>query len=155
MKRVDINLLEETEDRFYSTLNEVPFTGVAFDQLPDGRLVGEITYKDGMMHGRSQDWLPSGQLIEETYYKYNVRHGASREWYPNGKKKKYEYFIRGTLIRNLAWDEQGQLTEDFKLDETFPEYARVCKKLAEEPEESNDIWAGIDDNMDPPRPEEG
>lgn len=148
MQSVPLDLLEFDGDFFHAALNGVPFTGVAHETLLDGSLISESTYKGGMMHGRCREWLPSGQLIHDSSWKYHARHGPCRQWYPNGGKKQYEYFKRGVLIRSLQWDEQGQLIRDFRLDERYPDYAWVCQKLAEEPDEPNDIWAGVDDNME-------
>ena len=79
MQVVDIDQLEYDEVFHHAELDGIHFTGVAQERLPNGTLTGEITYKDGMMHGRSREWLGSGQLVEESHWRYHGKDGPCRE----------------------------------------------------------------------------
>lgn len=147
MQVVDIDQLEYDEVFHHAELDGIPFTGVAQERLPNGTLLGETTYDQGRMHGRSRAWLASGQLVEESHWRHNGKDGPYREWYPDGGKKRYAYFRRNILVRSLHWDEQGRLVSEFRLSEHDSDYAWLCRKLAEEGN-AGDLWAGIDDDME-------
>ena len=115
----DDDLLYRVEDGAYLYDGE-PFTGIAQGHTSDGALVSEIAYVNGVQEGLARHWYPSGGLLSEEHYLNNSAHGPSREWYENGQLKRDSEYEHAVLVREMAWDENGALTEDFVLSEGDP-----------------------------------
>lgn len=102
-----------------------PFTGRAREYSPEGVLIGEMDYVDGMLDGVSRGWYPSGQLQEEEHFRANGRHGPSRQWYENGTLQRETLWEHSIRVRERQWNEKGELTRDYVLSEDKPMFRRL------------------------------
>jgi hypothetical protein len=102
-----------------------PFTGRAREYSPDGVLIGELDFVDGMLDGDSRGWYPSGQLKDEEHFRANGRHGLAKEWYESGKAKRETLFEHSIVVRDREWDENGNVIRDYVLDENAPQFKRL------------------------------
>ena len=100
-----------------------PFTGIAYDLMPDGHVWSELEYVDGREEGIGRTWYPSRQVKHDITYRHGGRHGPEREWFENGKLKSETIFEHTINVKKRVWDEQGNLIRDFQLDEEDPNYA--------------------------------
>lgn len=117
--RVPIDELDYSDQHIYLYEGQ-PFTGIAYEALPDGQVVAEESYVDGGLKGPSREWYPTGELKSEVYYKSGAPHGKCREWYQHGILKLeclYEYSI---IIERKEWDENGKLVKEYRIKENDP-----------------------------------
>jgi len=99
-----------------------PFTGIAYFLATDGSVQAEEEYRDGLLWGSKKEWFRPGVLEREAECARGVRHGRFREWHENGRlaaEATYEYGIR---TEGKRWDSEGNLIEDFHLEETDPAF---------------------------------
>jgi antitoxin component YwqK of YwqJK toxin-antitoxin module len=120
--RVDMNELEPDETGSWMLHDGILFSGVGYENWPDGKLKSETPYRDGYRHGVDREWYPSGQLKSEQHFENGGAHGTSRQWYESGALKSDETYERTILVSRREYDVNGQLTEDFKLTADHPNY---------------------------------
>jgi len=128
VKRIPERLLELRDDGAY--YDGVLFTGVAYAENQDGRLLYEARYRDGLHWGLSQEWYLDGQLCSESSFVREWAHGPFRQWHGNGQLAEQEEYEWGVLLSRKAWDEEGSLLEDFTLSESSPEFAVLRERRA-------------------------
>lgn len=104
-----------------------PFTGVAYTTYSDGTPMSETEHRDGLFFGVSRGWWESGKPETEANYAFGVLHGPSRSWYANGQLAEEELHEHGILVRSKKWDEQGNLVEEYELDESDPAYEALLR----------------------------
>jgi antitoxin component YwqK of YwqJK toxin-antitoxin module len=126
MKRVPEKALDYTDDGYYC-LDEQPFTGVGFSLHKEGWLEMETEYRDGTEWGMRRQWYAPNKLLEEVRMRAGVVHGKERRWHPNGKLKEESDCEFGITLTRKTWDEEGNLVEDFKLNETDTNFASLQK----------------------------
>ena len=80
--RVPVDELDYSDQHIYLYEGQ-PFTGIAYEALPDGQVVAEEAYVDGGLKGLSREWYPTGALKSEGYYKSGAPHSA-KEWCQDG-----------------------------------------------------------------------
>jgi antitoxin component YwqK of YwqJK toxin-antitoxin module len=117
MKRVLEDLIE-MDDELYSYYEGEKFTGISFELWDNGQLGSETTYVDGIETGLQKIWYKNGQLEKEIYLRNASGHGMEREWYENGKLKLESEIWKGICMWEKLWDENGNLTKDYKIKET-------------------------------------
>jgi antitoxin component YwqK of YwqJK toxin-antitoxin module len=104
-------------------LNDEPFTGIQEFVNDEGR--GETTFVGGISTGQRRGWFPSGTPSYEEEMLMGVYHGKKREWHPNGQLAEEAEYELGVELRHKLWDEEGNLIEEFELDENDPAYERL------------------------------
>lgn len=84
-----------------------PFTGIS-ERTHDCRLISEVTYVNGLQHGRSRIWhLDEGCLVKEAMYVANELHGIGVEWHPTGERQRLTRYEHGIRVQCVEWNEQG------------------------------------------------
>jgi hypothetical protein len=63
-----------------------------------------------------------GVLALEAECALGARHGRTREWHDSGLLAADVVYEYGIKVRGRAWDESGQLVEDFTLAESGPTF---------------------------------
>jgi antitoxin component YwqK of YwqJK toxin-antitoxin module len=87
------------------------FTGTAVDRFPDGSLLGETEYRDGVPDGLSRTYWRGGGLRIEDWHVYGVR-VRSRHWYETGQLAEDTVTDeRGAVVRLVRYDEDGTLVD--------------------------------------------
>lgn len=121
MKRVPEDSLDYPGDG-YNYVDGKPFTGVAFALYEDDSLESETEYKQGLKWGLERHWFESGKLESETELQRDVIHGKERIWYSDGRLKEEGDYEYGIALKRKKWDANGNLVEDFELEETDANY---------------------------------
>lgn len=121
MNRVPAEQLEYPGDGLYY-LNGSPFTGIAYRLNSNGTLRSELEYRQGLRWGMSKEWYgPEQPKVEAPYFK-GVLHGRAREWHRNGQVAEDGEYEYGIAHWKQEWDENGTLTDEYRLSETEPDF---------------------------------
>jgi len=115
--RINIEDLDITDDALTYLYEGKPFTGVAYELYPDGRLWSEQIYNDGMLEVPSKLWFPSGQLEKEVQ-PARGDYVLIRIWYESGQLKSEECIEHGILVHSQEWGEAGELIKEFHIKES-------------------------------------
>ncbi|PTL76556.1 toxin-antitoxin system YwqK family antitoxin [Vitiosangium sp. GDMCC 1.1324] len=107
-----------------------PFTGIAVEFFPDGKLQSEVPHLDGVEHGLKRAWYPSGQLGKEANLWYGSLHGYLRKWDEQGRLIHEMLGELGVGIAEKRWDEQGRLIRDWHINpkDDMYEILQLCRK---------------------------
>src|SRR5262249_38575929 len=107
------------------------FTGVAYENWPDGTVRTEQQYSVGFPDGPSREYARSGRLLEEVLYENGELHGLSRWWDEAGRLRRERLAQVGTVIWRKDYGEDGAVQSEWHLDENSDEAQRVREVLAE------------------------
>ncbi len=77
---------------------------------------------DGLLSGRKRSWHHAGGLELEAECADGVYHGKVHEWYEDSRLSADALYEHGVKLRRQAWDESGNLIEDFTLSESDPAF---------------------------------
>jgi antitoxin component YwqK of YwqJK toxin-antitoxin module len=64
-----------------------PFSGLAYEEYPDGKKKMHIPIQSGKIHGKVTEWEKNGEKISEAEYNMGVQIGTEKQWYATGDKK--------------------------------------------------------------------
>jgi antitoxin component YwqK of YwqJK toxin-antitoxin module len=121
MLRVNYDLLDwkpyESDAVLLAYYHEQLFTGIAFEHDAKGTLIGEVTFLEGQESGLKRLWSPSGVLLLERNMAFAGPHGSTRSWHDNGQLAEEGLTEFAFYIWLNRWDEGGELTEEYKIDE--------------------------------------
>ncbi|TWP45227.1 hypothetical protein FKR81_39835 [Lentzea tibetensis] len=89
------------------------FTGEVITRDAEGRIVGLVTYFEGVPHGPQGQWYADGSNKKEGQVDWGLAVGDWRAWHPNGQLAEHTVFNEnGRRARRQRWDKDGNLTED-------------------------------------------
>ncbi len=111
--RVNYEELDLEQDSTRNIYDGKLFTGIAFEEDDQGRLLAEDTFVDGVLHGPSRTYHPSGRIKAEEPVQRGGLHGLCRYWYENGQLEAERVYNNGDLIKERIWNEQGELIKDY------------------------------------------
>lgn len=114
LPRVDFEELDLGDEQLIVWKGQ-PFTGIAIEFFPNGRLQSEVPHLNGVRHGLVRAWHPSGQLREETMLWQGGLHGYSREWDEQGHLVSEVLGELGIGVAEKEWDGQGRLLKDWHI----------------------------------------
>jgi antitoxin component YwqK of YwqJK toxin-antitoxin module len=97
------------------------FTGIEYRVDKEGRIIEEQSYFEGMRWGFSRSWRDNHTLRDEYCWKYDGTNGNGRKFYLDGRLKEQSFREGSILIRRKRWNKDGELIEDFNL-ENEPEH---------------------------------
>lgn len=118
-----------TDDLYYH--QGQPFSGIGYGLAPDGWLLYEIEYREGIQCGTAREWGGPEQLVAERSYGWAWLHGPTRVWHDNGKLAEESGYEMGFCLVRKKWDDRGQLIEDYALQPTDAEYRLLEQKRKE------------------------
>lgn len=127
MKKLSFDDLLYEDDGTYSH-EGMPFSGIACDFFPDGRVKSEVQFVNGHQEGVAKEWYDNGQIKFEGMYLGDGLHGVSKEWHPNGQLKEESLCEFGICLESKEWDEKGFPIKRFQLDPTNAAYQMLMKK---------------------------
>ena len=84
-REIDYKNLKKIEGALCEKGTTTPFTGIARDYFPDGKVHMEIPVKNGKFHGRVTEWHPNGKMNAQSEFNNGQLHGQNREWTDDGK----------------------------------------------------------------------
>ncbi len=79
-----VSFSELNEGELITSAEGKPFSGVAYELYPNGRLLRAMELKDGKKHGLLQLWYPDGAPQMSVNYREGILHGRFLGWYNNG-----------------------------------------------------------------------
>ncbi|WP_055076247.1 toxin-antitoxin system YwqK family antitoxin [Pseudanabaena sp. 'Roaring Creek'] len=120
--RVDYDLLEPSDDFLIEFYEGIPFTGIAYENHLNGSLLSETPFTNGYKNGIEREWSESGILIEEVNLEDNQANGLLHKWHCNGQLKCEGMFEMGVCLWMKEWDETGNLTRDYVIDEKSSDF---------------------------------
>jgi antitoxin component YwqK of YwqJK toxin-antitoxin module len=85
-------------------------------------LEAEEEYRDGLLSGGKRAWHRPGVLEQEAECAQGVFHGRVRQWHESGLPATDEVYEYGIRLRGQAWDESGNLVEEYTLSESDPDF---------------------------------
>lgn len=100
------------------------FTGVAYDNFPDGSPACEIDFQDGLPHGIWREWRAPGRLLFESHCLHGLKHGVTVEWKDDGRtvESVYEY---GVALKRTERDRAGNTLKEESIDPGSPAFQLV------------------------------
>lgn len=105
---------------------EIPFTGLAYDLYPDGKLEYYGYIKDGFRHGMNVLFYPNGNIESINPQDCGAADGLQKKYYENGALKSQEYCVLGARVTYIEYDEAGHITNE-KLEPTDEDFERAKK----------------------------
>jgi antitoxin component YwqK of YwqJK toxin-antitoxin module len=127
MQRVPRDDLDYDDQAALYYFGGVPFTGVAFTRNDQGGLRSEMSFRDGLPWGAAREWYKSGQPMAEKTTAAGLLHGRAREWHKNGQLAEDGEFEHGIAVWKKAWDEDGHLVDEYRVQEADPDYQTLLE----------------------------
>ncbi|MEU7639521.1 MULTISPECIES: toxin-antitoxin system YwqK family antitoxin [unclassified Streptomyces] len=88
-------------------------TGEAVSRDRQGRVIGLLSFVDGVSSGPQTEWYPDGTKKSEGRTRYGLAIGDWRKWHPNGQLAEHKVFsTQGRYERVQKWDKEGNLVKD-------------------------------------------
>jgi antitoxin component YwqK of YwqJK toxin-antitoxin module len=92
------------------------FTGIEYRIDKEDRVIEEQSYFEGMRWGFSRSWRDNQTLRDEYCWKNDGTNGNGRKFYLDGQLKEQSFREGSILIWRKRWSKQGELIEDFNLE---------------------------------------
>ena len=92
----------EYKGLYYQEGTTIPFTGRQVGYWPNGRMMQDVSFREGKKHGTERRWFYNGKAYYEKNYQRGKLHGFHKEW-----------DMQGSLKLDESWD-NGQLKEKRK-----------------------------------------
>jgi len=86
-----------------------PFTGLVKEVSDGGILMMQCTFLNGMPHGKMNRFAPDGNILMEALFVQGVLSGTRTKWWENGQLKEEEYWGDGEYQGRTNWDNSGRL----------------------------------------------
>ncbi|MFK8100900.1 MAG: toxin-antitoxin system YwqK family antitoxin [Saprospiraceae bacterium] len=100
--------LDKIRGLFFQPNTIAPFSGLAYDEYPNGKKKMHIQIKKGKIQGKIQEWAKNGNLLYEASYENGQQNGLEKSWHPSGKKKFELNFVDGMASGEATeWYEDG------------------------------------------------
>jgi antitoxin component YwqK of YwqJK toxin-antitoxin module len=117
--KIDIKELDFLQDDlgiWYYTLNNVPYTGCAYQIYPNNVQASENNFLNGYKEGIQKQWYQNGQLLIVQSFLNNVPNGKCLEWHENGVLRFEAEYDRGEKLWSKSYNEKGELIKQYPLD---------------------------------------
>jgi len=99
VREVDIDKIkyDEKKELGYVEGEKEPFTGIAKEYYPSGKIETESFYANGKLNGLIKTYFEDGTIRTEIYYKNGELDGLAKEYYGNGQVFIQESYKNGEL----------------------------------------------------------
>jgi hypothetical protein len=109
------------------------FFGTSEARDSQGRLLRSINYHDGLDEGETRTYYYESQKPKERYQcKRGGRHGRFTSWHENGQVSGEALYQYNICVFRKAWNETGEVIEEFALPETEQDATRHTLRLLRE-----------------------
>lgn len=95
-------------------INDSTITRMSYSE---GVRIDSFTRINGKLEGLSKNWYLDGQLKSILNYQSNLLSGEGQYFHPNGQLKAIVLYQNGTKQRYKAYDEAGNLSHEFNIDD--------------------------------------
>jgi antitoxin component YwqK of YwqJK toxin-antitoxin module len=103
-KEADYKKLGYSNDVFTDPDTGKPFTGIARQKDPDGKLRGEYPFKNGRFDGTVKEWHANGKPSSETEFRDGERSGQNKEWMENGMPFRERVYDHDRIVSEKNFD---------------------------------------------------
>ena len=111
-----LKLAQQPDGRMLLRSTGLPFTGVHYEQWPNGTPRLEYSFVEGLREGPSKAWHETGQLGLQGEWKQGQPVGTVTEWSPDGLLKRTMVYREGKLISDeTGASEKAQVQIDAEL----------------------------------------
>ena len=86
-KKMSFYELDIIKGLFFQPNTVAPWTGLAFEDHPNGKRQMEVQIKDGKIHGKVKEWERNGKKVYQAEYENGVQVGTEEQWYADGFNK--------------------------------------------------------------------
>ena len=94
-KKMSFYELDIIKGLFFQPNTIEPWTGLAFEDHPNGNRQMEVPIKDGKIHGKVKEWERNGKKIYQAEYENGVQVGTEEQWYADGFNKVHLTYQNG------------------------------------------------------------
>lgn len=84
---------------YYQEGTTIPFSGQQVSYWPNGRMMQEVSFRNGKKHGKERRWFYNGKAYYEKNYLRGKLHGVNKEWDMQGDLKVSEIWESGTILK--------------------------------------------------------
>ena len=93
-----------------------PFSGIAYEKYPNGRLLRAMDLKDGEKNGLLLLWYPDGAPQMSAVYRDGILNGRFLGWYANGSVIYDLMLNNGTFAGDVLLDDDDSRTSSETID---------------------------------------
>lgn len=117
--RIDIDDPDVDVDHSYLRYRGGLFSGEVAEFFGSS-LISLDVYEDGIKNGPTREWYEDGTLRSEGAVRNGLPVGTFKEWHPDGTLASEKTFADDglTMLADRHWNEAGQVTKDWRKDET-------------------------------------
>ena len=94
-KKMSFYELDIIKGLFFQPNTVAPWTGLAFEDHPNGNRQMEVQIKDGKIHGKVKEWERNGKKVYQAEYEFGNQVGVEEQWYADGFNKLYITYQNG------------------------------------------------------------
>ncbi|MEO1626618.1 MAG: toxin-antitoxin system YwqK family antitoxin [Bacteroidota bacterium] len=108
-KKIRTSELDQINGLFYQPNTIAPYSGLAFEDFPNGKKKIRIPIKDGKIHGKTNEWAKNGKKVHESTYEKGIQMGTETHWYATGQKKLQVAYQNGKPEgKCMEWHKNGE-----------------------------------------------
>lgn len=86
-KKINFHELDVIKGLYFQPNTIAPYTGLAFEDHPNGNRQMEAQIKDGKVNGKVKEWERNGKKVYQAEYENGVQVGTEEQWYADGASK--------------------------------------------------------------------
>ena len=86
-KKIPVYELDQIKGLFFQPNTIEPYSGLAFEEYPNGQKKAEIPITNGKVDGTAKEWAQNGKKTYESEYVMGIQQGSETQWHANGRKK--------------------------------------------------------------------
>ena len=121
LREVAARELTLREGRSYWQDETEPFTGIIFENYPDGSVRSRSQLSNGVLHGVSEGWHTNGLLQIQEHFQNGVSHGTRTKWFESGAKMSEAMIDQGKIQGVFRrWHTNGVLAEEVEMADNVP-----------------------------------
>lgn len=107
-KKISFYELDVIKGLYFQPNTIAPFSGLAFEDHPNGNRQLEVQIKEGKIHGKVKEWERNGKKVFQAEYEYGVQVGTEEQWYADGFNKLLVTYQNGVAHGTcIEWHQTG------------------------------------------------
>lgn len=119
VRELDCRMTQNVVEHYY---NNQPYTGIVYEMFK-GYVDVEYEVVNGAKHGVETEYSSTGAVRAKRLYEDDLLQGVTEVYHPNGNVAEKSVFYKGVCVEAWVYDENNRLTEEYKIDESSPEYS--------------------------------
>ena len=95
-KKVHVDELQKNDGIIQ--LKGEPFSGIGFITFPNGKMLSETSFKDGIIDGKCYSYFENGQTKEEGEFDSGLKDGDFNTFYIDGEQESEKHFSKDFMF---------------------------------------------------------